>query len=126
MFKNCRQNIRGTIRKICSLFWIWGRTFFEGLVASQIHSYVLFIKILGMLQSVAKRPPIIVPEDYPTSWKSIYIVTIVAIMGTLTTYCVMPMVYPYMKKVTHISVFYFTGMKITDQNYRKLIVNLIF
>uniref|UniRef100_A0A914DJS8 Major facilitator superfamily (MFS) profile domain-containing protein n=1 Tax=Acrobeloides nanus TaxID=290746 RepID=A0A914DJS8_9BILA len=53
----------------------------------------------GMLQSVAKRPPIIVPEDYPTSWKSIYIVTIVAIMGTLTTYCVMPMVYPYMKKL---------------------------
>uniref|UniRef100_A0A914DMD8 Major facilitator superfamily (MFS) profile domain-containing protein n=1 Tax=Acrobeloides nanus TaxID=290746 RepID=A0A914DMD8_9BILA len=46
-----------------------------------------------------KRPPTIIPEDTPTAWKSIYIVTLVAILGTFTTNCIMPMVYPYMKKL---------------------------
>uniref|UniRef100_A0A914EL42 Major facilitator superfamily (MFS) profile domain-containing protein n=1 Tax=Acrobeloides nanus TaxID=290746 RepID=A0A914EL42_9BILA len=50
-------------------------------------------------KTFAKRQPIIIPEDTPTTWKSIYIVTLVAIMGTFTTNCIMPMVYPYMKKL---------------------------
>uniref|UniRef100_A0A914D0Q6 Major facilitator superfamily (MFS) profile domain-containing protein n=1 Tax=Acrobeloides nanus TaxID=290746 RepID=A0A914D0Q6_9BILA len=47
----------------------------------------------------AKRAPIFIPEDTPTAWKSIYIVTLVAMLGKLTSDCIMPMVYPYMKKL---------------------------
>uniref|UniRef100_A0A914CQJ4 Uncharacterized protein n=1 Tax=Acrobeloides nanus TaxID=290746 RepID=A0A914CQJ4_9BILA len=58
-----------------------------------------FAKSLKLAISKTKRPPIVVPEDYPTAWKSIYIVTIVAIMGTFTLQCIIPMVYPYMKQL---------------------------
>uniref|UniRef100_A0A914CUD9 Major facilitator superfamily (MFS) profile domain-containing protein n=1 Tax=Acrobeloides nanus TaxID=290746 RepID=A0A914CUD9_9BILA len=58
-----------------------------------------FAKSLKLAISKTKRPPIIVPEDYPTAWKSIYIVTVVAIMSTFTSKCILPMVYPYMTQL---------------------------
>uniref|UniRef100_A0A914E4A8 Major facilitator superfamily (MFS) profile domain-containing protein n=1 Tax=Acrobeloides nanus TaxID=290746 RepID=A0A914E4A8_9BILA len=50
-------------------------------------------------KSVAKRAPIFIPENTPTAWKSIYIVTLVAMLGKLTSDCIILMVYPYMKKL---------------------------
>lgn len=66
--------------------------------------------IIYLFLVFTKRSPLIVPENYPTIWKSIYIATLVAIMGVLTNQCVIPMVYPYLKKVGRMCLTYSSGL----------------